>query len=70
MGTWAREELISAGETQEDAAAALGVEQPNVSRAENGRSGAKETLFRLVSRYTELEVRVEPRYCLVDASDR
>ncbi len=62
----ARQKRKAQGETQEEAAAALGVEQPNVSRAENGRSGAKETLFRLVSRYTPLEVQPEPRYCLVE----
>lgn len=53
-------------ESQEQAAAELSLEQPNVSRAENGYSDAKETLFRLISRYTDFEVNDDPHYCLTE----
>ena len=53
-------------ESQEKAAAALNVEQPNVSRAENGHSDAKETLFRLITQYTDFEVDDAPHYCLTE----
>lgn len=66
LGRLARRQRKAEGETQEDAAAALGVEQSNVSRAESGRSNAKGTLFRLIRRYTELDVEPDPRYRLVE----
>jgi len=53
-------------ESQEEAAAELNVEQPNVSRAENGHSDAKETLFRLIDRYTDFKVDDAPHYCLIE----
>ena len=53
-------------ESQEKAAAELNLEQPNVSRAENGYSEAKETLFRLIARYTDFKVDDAPHYCLTE----
>ena len=66
LGRLARRRRKADGETQEDAAAALGIRQPNISMAENGRSDARGTLFRLIRRYTELDVESEPRYRLVE----
>lgn len=69
LGRFARRQRKAEDETQEDAAAAVGVEQSNVSRAESGRSNAKGTLFRLIRRYTELDVEPEPRYRLTEKTD-
>lgn len=69
LGRFAKRQRKAEGETQEDAAAALSVEQSNVSRAENGRSNSKGTLFRLIRRYTEFDVEPEPRYRLVEKTD-
>ena len=66
LGRLARRRRKTDGETQEDAAAALRVEQSNISRAESGRSNAKDILFRLIRHYTELDVESEPRYRLVE----
>ena len=66
MGRLARRRRKAQNETQEDAAAALEVEQSNISRAENGRSNAKGTLFRLIRRYTELDVTPEAHYRLTE----
>jgi transcriptional regulator with XRE-family HTH domain len=65
IGRFAKRRRKAEDETQEEAASALGVGQANVSRAENGRSDAKGTLFRLIRRYTEFEVEPEPHYCLI-----
>ncbi|WP_423816181.1 helix-turn-helix domain-containing protein [Salinibacter ruber] len=66
LGQLAKRRRREDGETQEDAAAALRVEQSNISRAESGRSNAKDVLFRLIRHYTELDVESEPRYRLVE----
>jgi ribosome-binding protein aMBF1 (putative translation factor) len=64
LGQLAKRERKRHGESQEQAAAELNLEQPNVSRAENGYSEAKETLFRLIARYTDFLVDDAPHYCL------
>lgn len=66
LGQLAKRARESYEESQEKAAAELSLEQPNVSRAENGYSDAKETLFRLIARYTDFEVDDDPRYCLTE----
>ncbi|MFB6278065.1 MAG: helix-turn-helix domain-containing protein [Salinibacter sp.] len=66
LGKLARRERKRRNESQEKAAEELNLEQPNVSRAENGHSEAKETLFRLVARYTDFEVDDAPHYCLIE----
>lgn len=66
LGQLAEQRRNAFGDTQEEAAAKLELEQPNVSRAENGHSDAKETLFRLIARYTDFEVHEAPRYCLTE----
>jgi transcriptional regulator with XRE-family HTH domain len=66
LGQLAEQRRNAYGDTQEEAAAKLELEQPNVSRAENGHSDAKETLFRLIARYTDFEVHEDPRYCLTE----
>jgi DNA-binding XRE family transcriptional regulator len=70
MGRLARHRRKREDETQEEAAASLGVGQANISRAENGQSDARETLFRLIRRYTDLDVEPEPRYRLIEKRDR
>ncbi|WP_263819340.1 helix-turn-helix transcriptional regulator [Salinibacter sp.] len=71
LGQLARQARKRDEESQEKAAAELNLEQPNVSRAENGHSEAKETLFRLIARYTDFEVNDAPHYCLTEKqSDR
>lgn len=70
LGQIARRQRKAANETQEEAAAALGIRQPNISMAENGQSDARGTLIRLIRRYTEFDVEPEPRYCLVEKTDR
>jgi Helix-turn-helix. len=70
MGRLARRRRKREDETQEEAAASLGVGQANISRAENGQSDARETLFRLIRRYTDLDVESEPRYRLIEKGDR
>lgn len=70
LGRFAKQQRKVEGETQEDAAAALDVKQSNVSRAENGRSHSKGTLFRLIRRYTEFDVEPEPRYRLIEKTGR
>lgn len=70
MGRLARRRRKREDETQEEAAASLGVGQANISRAENGQSDARETLFRLIRRYTDLDVESEPRYRLIEKRDR
>lgn len=64
LGKLARRERKRRDESQEKAAEELNLEQPNVSRAENGHSDAKETLFRLIARYTDFLVDDAPHYCL------
>ena len=66
LGRLAKRKREAHGDTQEDAAEELKLEQPNVSRAENGYSGAKETLFGLISQYTDFSVDRTPHYCLVE----
>lgn len=66
LGRLAKRERKRHEESQEEAAAELNLEQPNVSRAENGYSNAKETLFRLIARYTDFEVNDVPHYCLTE----
>lgn len=68
MGRLVRRQRKAEDETQEDAAAALEVGQANVSRAERGLSDAKETLFRLIRHYTELDVKPEAHYRLIEKS--
>lgn len=58
----ARPERAHAGHSQEEAAARLGVRQSTVSNAENADESNKKTLFRLVDRYTDFEVRGDPHY--------
>lgn len=70
LGRLARRQRKAENETQEDAAAALGIRQPNISLAENGSSDARGTLFRLIRRYTELDVEKTPHYRLVEKTDR
>lgn len=71
LGQLAKRARKGHNESQEKAAAELNLEQPNVSRAENGYSDAKETLFRLIARYTDFEVNHAPHYCLTEKqSDR
>jgi transcriptional regulator with XRE-family HTH domain len=67
LGQFARQLRKDHEESQEEAAGKLELEQPNVSRAENGHTDAKETLFRLISRYTDFEVNNDPHYCLIEA---
>jgi ribosome-binding protein aMBF1 (putative translation factor) len=62
LGTLARKGRKAAGHSQEEAAARLGVRQLTVSNAENADESNKKTLFRLVDRYTDFEVRGDPRY--------
>lgn len=64
LGQFAKQAREQEEESQEQAAAELNLEQPNVSRAENGHSEAKETLFRLIARYTDFLVGDAPHYCL------
>lgn len=64
LGRFAKQKRKENKESQEKAAEELKLEQPNVSRAENGHSDAKETLFRLIARYTDFNVNEDPRYCL------
>jgi len=66
LGQFAREAREDQEESQEKAAEELKLEQPNVSRAENGHSDAKETLFRLIARYTDFEIDDDPHYCLIE----
>lgn len=66
LGQFARQAREGHSESQEKAAAELNLEQPNISRAENGHSDAKETLFRLIARYTDFEVDDVPHYCLTE----
>lgn len=66
LGKLAKREREVRGDTQEDAAEELELEQPNVSRAENGHSDAKETLFGLIDEYTDFGVNRTPHYCLVE----
>jgi DNA-binding XRE family transcriptional regulator len=66
LGRFAKKKRKARGDTQKEAAVSLGVKQPNVSRAENGRSDAKDTLFRLIERYSALEVDRKPRYYLTE----
>lgn len=70
LGQFAKQQRKAEGETQEDAAAALDVEQSNVSRAENGRSNSKGTLFHLIRRYTDFDVVPKPHYRLIKKKDR
>jgi len=71
LGQLAKQARERNKESQEDAAAELSLEQPNISRAENGHSDAKATLFRLVARYTDFEVDDAPHYRLTEKqSDR
>jgi transcriptional regulator with XRE-family HTH domain len=62
LGTLARKGRKAAGHSQEEAAARLGVRQLTVSNAENADESNKKTLFRLVDKYTDFEVRGDPRY--------
>lgn len=64
LGQFAKKAREQEEESQEHAAAELNLEQPNVSRAENGHSDAKGTLFRLIARYTDFLVDDAPHYCL------
>jgi DNA-binding XRE family transcriptional regulator len=66
LGQLAEQQRNAHGDTQEEAAARLELEQPNVSRAENGHSDAKETLFRLIAQYTDFEIDDVPHYCLIE----
>jgi len=66
LGQLAKQARERNKESQEEAAAELNLEQPNISRAENGHSDAKETLFRLISRYTDFEVDDAPHYHLTE----
>lgn len=66
LGEFVRQQRKVEGETQEEVAASLGIEQPNVSRAESGQSNAKDTLFRLVERYSGLRVEKEPYYHVIE----
>lgn len=66
LGQLAKQARERNEESQEKAAAELNLEQPNVSRAENGHSDAKETLFRLIGRYTDFEVEDDPHYYLTE----
>lgn len=66
LGQLARRARERNEKSQEKAAAELNLEQPNVSRAENGHSDAKGTLFRLIDRYTDFEVDEAPHYCLTE----
>jgi len=66
LGQLAKRARKRCEESQERAAAELNLEQPNVSRAENGYSEAKETLFRLIARYTDFKVDDAPHYCLTE----
>jgi transcriptional regulator with XRE-family HTH domain len=71
LGQLAKQARERHEESQEQAAAELNLEQPNVSRAENGYSDARGTLFRLIARYTDFEVHDDPHYCLTEKqSDR
>lgn len=62
LGKLAREGRNDAGHSQEEAAASLGVRQSTISNAENADTSNKKTLFRLVAKYTDFEVRSEPHY--------
>ena len=66
LGQLAKRERKRHEESQEEAAAELNLEQPNVSRAENGYPDAKETLFRLITRYTDFGINDAPHYCLTE----
>jgi transcriptional regulator with XRE-family HTH domain len=66
LGQLAREARENRGHSQEEAAARLKLEQPNVSNAERGHRNAKKTLFRLICLYTDYEVDETPHYRLIE----
>jgi transcriptional regulator with XRE-family HTH domain len=66
LGQLARHARKEHEDSQEEAAAQLDLEQPNVSNAEQGHPDAKLTLFRLIALYTDYEVDETPHYRLIE----
>lgn len=69
LGEFARKAREKMRDTQEEAAARLGVEQSMVSAAESGESRQKKTLFRLIEDYTSFKVDRDEHYRLIQAGE-
>jgi len=68
LGRLAKTKREAAGDTQEAAAAKLGVSQPQICRAEAGESRYQNTCIDLVELYSDFEV-IHPAFGLREKSD-